>query len=102
VEDLEKARQMMYRQKPRRTKKVVDEASLSAGIDTILVEIQGKKVQVPSMRAFQQLKEENRQLRSNLAILEGRINKILASAKLIDYDLKVVENELRNKADKYE
>jgi predicted site-specific integrase-resolvase len=69
--------------------------------DAILIESDGRKILVPTQAAFQRVLEENYKLKNQVNRLEAMIKSVNNSAKNIDSGLKAVENELRNKADKY-
>lgn len=99
MEDIEKARSLMYRQKIQRKQRTSEATNLNVGSDIIVVEVQGKKISVPSIQAFKNLQEENRQLKTSIQRLETTVKKLINSAKNIDRDLKIVENDLKNKAD---
>jgi hypothetical protein len=70
--------------------------------DSVLLEINGRKHQVPTHLAYSRLLKEHTTTQNDLLKAQNDIKRLTETVKKLDSALKTIEVILMNKADKYE
>ncbi len=101
--DAEIAREIMYDEvKEGSTPKPLKEIKVQSTRTSVIVESGGVKHQVPSSLAFNQLAREHGKTKDDLRQARIDIKKLTETIKKMNSALLLVEQELTNKADRYD
>ena len=101
--DEEIARNIMYNDdKKSSTVKPPKELKVRFAPKSVIVESAGVRYQVPSMSEFIRLTKDYEKTRNDLRQSKIDIKVLTETIKKLDVSLRVVEQELANKADKYD
>jgi len=100
--DAEIAREIMYDEVKEGSTKPLKEIKVQSTRTSVIVESDGIKHQVPSSLAFNQLAREHKNTKDDLRQARIDIKKLTETIKKMNSALLLVEQELTNKADRYD
>lgn len=100
--DAEIAREIMYDDKIVPSTSTPKKLNIQTTQNAVILESGGARHQVPTMRAFNILSRELENTKHELRQATTNLKKLTETIKKMDMALNLVEQELSNKADKYD